>query len=96
MAELNKEAKDKDIQQIVRYLVTTFNSATSKMERPFRTSKGIANQLYKWQTEFAYRLNDVMQSPRALQQANIGRCNEFIDEAVQILNQLEESKEAKK
>ena len=89
-----KEAKEKDIPQVVRYLVATFNTATSKMERPFRSNKGIANQLYQWQSEFAYRLHEVMLSPRAVQQVNIGKCNEFIDDVVQALNQQEE--EAKK
>jgi len=85
MSEKESQSKEKDIRQIVHYLTTTFNTATSKMERPFRGKTAGANQLYVWQTEFAYRLHEVMMSQRALVQNNIAKCNEFIDEVIQQL-----------
>lgn len=88
--------KEKDVNQVVRYLTSTFNAATSKLERPFRGKNTGANQLYKWQTEFAYRLNEVMVAPRALLQANIARCNEYIDEVISSINQQQEQAESTK
>lgn len=83
--------REKDVGQIVRYLTTTFNTATAKMERPFRPAfRGPPNQLYRWQTEFAYRLHEVMVGPRAILQFNIAKCNEFIDEVVQALDQQQD------
>ena len=86
MAEKPTQAerpKERDIDSIVRYLTTTFNSATSKMEKPFRNSKtGESNATYKLQTEFAFRLNEVMMGPRGVLQKNIADCNEYIDFAI--------------
>jgi len=76
----NAERKERDIDSIVRYLTTTFNNATSKLERPFRSTKsGESNLAYRFQTEFAYRLNEVMQGSRGVLQKNIADCNEYID-----------------
>ncbi len=89
---MTEREKEKDVGQIVRYLTTTFNTATAKMERPFRPAyTGPANQLYKWQTEFAYRLHEVIVGPRSIIQYNIAKCNEFIDEVVQALNHQQET-----
>lgn len=85
MAE--KEApKEKDIGQIVRYLTVTFNQATAKLERPFRSTTKGANVAYYLQREFAYLLNEIVQGPRCVLQKNIAACNDFIDEVVQELN----------
>lgn len=86
--------KEKDIGQIVRYLVATFNQATSKLERPFRGKTSGPNRTYRLQTEFAYRLNEVMQGPRCVLQKNIAECNEFIDEVVQELGREEAEAQA--
>lgn len=82
--EQPKEAqKEKDVGQIVRYLTHTFNQATAKMERPWRNQKtGEMNALYIMQTEFAYLLNEIAQSPRCLMQKAIAECNNFIDQAI--------------
>lgn len=85
MAEAKKSAPEKDINQIVRYLTNTFNTVISGLDRPQRV-KGIANEAYELQTEFAYRLNEVMQGPRSLLQKNIAECNEYIDQVMQQLN----------
>lgn len=93
MAE--KEApKEKDVGQIVRYLVSTFNQATSKLERPFRGKTSGPNRTYLLQREFAYLLNEVMQGPRCVLQRNIADCNEFIDKVVQELAREEEEAQA--
>lgn len=84
--------KERDIDGIVRYLTSTFNQATSKLERPFRNPKtGEANRAYKYQTEFAYRLNEVMQGPRGILQKNIAECNEYIDTVLAEIASLEKA-----
>jgi hypothetical protein len=77
--------KEKDVGQIVRYLSSAFNQATARMERPFRSKNGGANRLYLMQTEFAYRLNEVVQGPRCMMQKHIADCNAFIDQTIQDL-----------
>lgn len=75
--------KERDIEGIVRYLTATFNTATAGIERAFRNTKtGEANLAYRLQTEFAYRLNEVVQGPRGVFQRNIAECNEYIDFAM--------------
>lgn len=86
--------KEKDINQIVRYLTTTFNNVTSKLDRPFRGTKSGANMAYIIQTEFAYLLNELIQGPRCLLQKNIAVCNDFIDQIVQELAKESSSTES--
>ena len=88
MAEKPQVAPAKDITQIVRYLTTTFNIAINSLDRAARTKTG-PNQAYLYHTEFAYRLNEVMQGSRSLLQRNITECNEYIDEVMQALNKAE-------
>lgn len=85
MAEQKENVKEKDIGQVIRYLVATFNQATIKLERPFRSKETGANQAYQLQTEFAYLLNELTQGPRCMTQKYIADCNEFIDSVVQEL-----------
>ena len=84
------QPKEKDVGQIIRYLTTTFNQATSKMERPFRGKTSGPNKAYIIQTEFAYLLNELTMGPRSVLQKNIAACNDFIDQIIQ-----HEAKEAK-
>lgn len=90
MAE-REPAREKDIGQIVRFLVGTFNNATSRLERPHRSKEHGANITYQLQTEFAYLLNEVVQGPRCVVQKNISACNEFIDQVVQRMNEFDQS-----
>lgn len=90
MVEKEKE-KEKDIGQIVRYLTSTFNQITARMERPFRGKTSGPNQTYLLQTDFAYLLNEVMQSPRCMLQKRIIECNEFLDQLSAELKELEAS-----
>lgn len=83
-------AKEKDIDQIVRYLTSTFNNATSKLERPFRSTKtGVSNAAYQYQTEFAFRINEVIQGSRGVLQRNITECNAYIDFVISALNKTD-------
>jgi hypothetical protein len=77
----------KDVNQIIRYLSTTFNRVTaSKLERAVRDNKtGTTNEAYIIQTEFAYLLNEVVMGPRCTMQKSIVACNEFLDMLVQEL-----------
>lgn len=88
MAEKEPQ-KEKDVGQIVRYLTSTFNQATAKLERPYRGKTTGPNRMYQLQVEFAYLLNEVTQGPRCILQKNITECNEFIDQVVQDLNREE-------
>lgn len=90
-----KEApKEKDVGQIIRYLSGTFNQATARLPRAHRSPADGPNTTYRMQTEFAYLLNEVAQGPRCLLQKNIASCNEFIDEVMQHLNQVEQEQQA--
>lgn len=82
-------APAKDISSIVRYLTKTFNMACSSLERAVRTDKG-PNRAYLLQTEFAYKLNELMLCHPSVLQKNIAECNEFIDEVIQLVNSIEE------
>lgn len=87
------ERKERDIDSIVRYLTVTFNNATSKLEKPFRNSKtGESNAAYRFQTEFAYRLNEVQVGPKGVLQKNIADCNEYIDTVMQEVTKLQAAK----
>lgn len=78
----SREVKEKDIGQIVRYLSSTFNQATAKLDRAFRGQKTGPNEAYIMQTEFAYLLNELMQSPKCMQQKYISDCNDLIDQII--------------
>jgi len=81
-----ERSKERDLDSIVRYLTSTFNSAISKAEKPFRSATtGKANMTYLMQTEFAYLINEVMQGPRGVLQKNIAACNEYIDTCIQVI-----------
>lgn len=86
--------KEKDVTAAVRKHVAIFNTSTSGMERPFRGKHLGTNRLYLLQREFAYLLNDIIQAPRALQQACIDRSSQFLDDLMQQLQT--EQAEAKK
>lgn len=83
-------AKEKDIEQVVRYLTTTFNKAKAGSERAFRGKTIGPNEAYIMETEFAYLLNEVMQGPRCMLQRSIAECNDFID---QVITHVAEGKE---
>lgn len=84
MAE--RETKEKDVGQIVRYLTGTFNQVTSRLDRAARAGKPpVANRAYLLQRDFAYLINEVMQGPRCMLQKNITECNEYLDNLVQEL-----------
>lgn len=79
-------AKEKDVGQIIRYLTNTFNQATRGQEAAFRAKDKTANRQYKWETEFAYLINELALGPRSVLQKNIAECNNFIDSVVTELN----------
>jgi hypothetical protein len=81
MAE-KEQAKEKDVEQVVRYLTATFNKAKAGSERAFRGKTIGPNETYVMETEFAYLINDVMQGPRCLLQKHIAMCNDFIDQVM--------------
>lgn len=96
MAEAKRSTAEKDIGSIVRYLTNMFNQVTAGLDRAQRVNHGsnkvLPNKAYEYQTEFAYRLNEVMIGPRSLLQKNITECNEYIDQVMQELNAAREAK----
>lgn len=86
MAEKKEAPKEKDIGQIVRYLVNTFNQATKGQETAFRSKEKGPNAQYMREREFAYLLNELTLGPRSILQKNIMECNNYIDSVVQELN----------
>lgn len=74
--------KERDVGQIVRYLVSTYQKAVHGQDRAVRTQRAGPNQAYLWEREFAYRLNEIVQGPKCMIQPNIMACNEFIDTVI--------------
>ena len=72
------EAREKDINQVLRYLTNAFDQATYREPRAVRTKEG-PNKLYRLQTEFAYLLHEITAGPSCMQQRNITSCNNYID-----------------
>lgn len=81
-----KDIKEKDIGQIVRYLTGTFNAATATLPRAERVND-VSNSLYIRQTEFAYLLNELMMGPKCMQQKYITDCNEYIEDTQRWINE---------
>lgn len=86
MAEKKHTAPVRDVNQVIRYLTHTFNMATSSLDKANNNINTGPNQLYQYQTEFAYRLNEVTLGPPSLLPKHIAECNEYIDEVMQELN----------
>ena len=84
---------EKDVDQVVRYLTSTFNRARAGLPRAQRDQNSGANDTYIMETEFAFRLNEVMQGPRSTLQHSITLCNEFIDETMIYVNKQKASTE---
>ena len=81
MANTETENKPvKDVTQIINYLSRQFNHLTADYERAQRTKEGVANALYRMQTEFAYLLNEIAQGPQCMLQKYITLCNDYLDE----------------
>lgn len=93
MAE-KEQAKEKDVDQVVRYLTTTFNKAKAGLDRAFRGKHSGPNEAYVMETEFAYLLNEVMQGPRSVLQKNIAECNNFIDQVITHVEAQQKAAEA--
>lgn len=80
--ESHREHKERDIEQIVRYLTSTFDKAKATIGKAGRSKETGPNRAYVLETEFAYLLNEVMVGPPCLLQKNIAECNEFIDQVI--------------
>lgn len=87
----DRATKEKDIGQIVRYLSSTFNQATNSLERASRSKTTGPNAAYIMQSEFAYLLNELMQSPKCMQQKCISDCNGFIDQVMVEINKMSDA-----
>lgn len=83
MAE--KSTQTRDLSQVIKYLTSTFNTITFKLDKPGWTSTG-PNETYILQTEFAYLIHEITMGAPCMIQKNIGACNDYIDDLVQKLN----------
>lgn len=81
-----QQAPVKDISLTLRHLNNMFNAVTNGLEKANNHPKTGPNLTYQIQSEFAYRINEVMIGPRCLLPKNIAECNEYIDEVIQLLN----------
>jgi len=91
--QAERNTKERDIDGIVRYLTNTFNTATAGLEKPYRNPKTKeSNAAYKMQTEFAYRLNEVVRGAPGVMQRNIADCNEYIDFAITEVDRIKKQK----
>lgn len=77
------ETKKIDIEQVVNYLNFAFAKATSD----FATLNGSKNHkgtnLYDYQVEFCYLVDDIQRGPRYIAPKKISRANELIGEIKQ-------------
>lgn len=96
MSVNDQPVKEKNIGQVVSYLTNTFGRATQHLDRPFRHPKDGANKAYQLQTEFAYLINEIMQSPTCVQQKYITACNELIETVLLEKRAASKAKESSK
>ena len=72
---------DSEIAHVVGILNDSFREAVSNMSKPSRTAlKNTPNkQLYDWQVEYAYRINDITKSPQYIASKLVNSCFSFIE-----------------
>lgn len=89
-----------DRAKCVRHLKYMFTSVTKDLPRPNRvvtnreTYASKANLAYTLQTDFAYHINEIDQSPESIVHQAIKACNEFLDRAIAQVA-LQKKKQAK-
>lgn len=80
--EQSKEGKEKetvlDIKQIVDFLNHAFRQATQGMGKATRSKDGVKSQMYVWQTEFSYMIDDITRGPTYIVPKIVTDCNELI------------------
>jgi len=81
--------KERDVEQIVKYLTTTFGKAKAPFGRAARSKEAGPNRAYVLETEFAYILNEITAGPPCMLQKNIVDCNELIDRVISEAAQLQ-------
>lgn len=78
----DNQKKPRDINQVIRVLTGMFNRVTGALPYAKRSKRG-PNELYRYQTEFAYILNELTQSHASMQPVYIAQANELIDQILQ-------------
>lgn len=80
--EQNKEGKEKetvlDVKQIVDFLNHAFRQATQGMGKATRSKDGMKSQMYQWQVEFCYMIDDILRGPTYIVPKIVTECNELI------------------
>jgi hypothetical protein len=80
---------EQDLPIIIKTLNTMFHSVTHNLRNPSReAADGSASlQLYKWQVEYAYKLNDIVKCPNYIKPKVINNCVDFIHNVDNTLQQ---------
>ncbi len=80
--EQNKDGKEKetvlDIKQIVDFLNHAFRVATQGMGKATRSKDGTKSQMYMWQSEFSYMIDEIGRGPTYIVPKIVTDCNELI------------------
>ena len=80
----NKEVREININQVVRYLNHAFSKATSGLDKAVRyvdynINKVKTTELYDLQVDFMYMLDEIQRGPKYALSRVISDCNKLID-----------------
>jgi hypothetical protein len=72
---------DSEITHVIGILNEAFREAVTNMNKPSRTAlkNTTSHQLYEWQVEYAYRINDITKSPQYIASKLVNSCFAFIE-----------------
>jgi len=94
--EQQKEQKEINIDQVVRYLSYTFEKATQGMGKAIRyidpeTKKVAKTDAYNFQVDFCYLIDEIQRGPKCLVQKAISDCNNLIEQAANLKSQTQQT-----
>ena len=84
-----------DSDRVIRHLTRNFQEATRNMGKATRGKNGEATDLYKYQVEMAYMIDEIQRGPVYLMPKIIADANELIAE-LQLKKRAKEKEAAKK
>lgn len=90
-----KEQKEINIEQVVRYLSYTFEKAIQGKGKALRyidseTKKIVKTDVYNFQVDFCYLIDEIQRGPKCLVQKAISDCNNLIEQAANFNPQTQE------
>jgi len=78
MAQERYQDKKIDVSSVTSYLKFSFQKITVDFPRANR-ERGVANETYRIESEFAHLLDEIARGPECLLTHNIAKANEFLD-----------------